>query len=306
VTRLSARVGRELMRLAGERDDVVIVETGTGALLHELRDLHPSRCIRLGGGDANAVSVAAGMAASGLRPYLITARPLDAGGWAEQLRADVARARLPVRVLALPEGLGFGAAGRQAAADITIARAIANLTLVAPADELSAVALLRCTADMPGPVLYRLGEDLEAQVYVDVPIIGRGRFLSVRPGRDATIIGTGIGVPLALGAAELLAAGGVAAAVLDAAYLKPLDEDAVVVAARTTGVILTVEEHSVVGGLGSAVAEVLAGRRLPVRLGVLGLPDEDLDSGPRRELLSRYGLTPSGVADRVRELLRVP
>jgi transketolase len=304
MTRLPVRVGRELLRLADERDDVVIVEAGEGPLLADVRDLHPGRCIALGGAEANAVSVAAGLAASGLRPYVLATRPLDACGCAGQLRADVTRAHLPVRLLTLPDAAG--AAGRQPAEDIAIARGIANLTVVSPCDERAAVALLRGTVEHPGPVLFRLGAGLgrAGGVYMDVPRIDRGRFLSVRPGRDATLIGTGAGVPLALGAAELLAGDGIAAAVLDATYLKPLDEDAILMAARTTGAILTVEEHSVVGGLGSAVAELLARRRMAVRLALHGLPDDDLEPGPRAELLERYALTPAGVADRLRELLR--
>jgi transketolase len=166
------------------------------------------------------------------------------------------------------------------------------------------VALLRSTVDHPGPVFFRVSEGGTEAVYVEQPVMERGRFVPVRPGADATVIATGLGVAASLGAAAMLEREGVRVAVLDAAYLKPLDEDAIVRAAAATGAILTVEEHSVVGGLGTAVAEVLARARMAPRFRIHGLPDEDLEVGVPAALLERYGVTASGVADQVRELLR--
>jgi transketolase len=300
-----AYVGSELLRLVEERDDVVVLSADMGAVVSELRERHPRRYVELGIAETNTVSVAAGMAACGLLPYIVSMGPFGAIKCAEQLRADVAYTHLPVRFVARLSGLamGFFGTSHHAVEDIAIARSITNLTVVAPCDERSAVALLRSTVDHPGPVFVRVSEGVDSVVYADVPTIERGRFVAVRQGTDATIVATGLGVPAALGAAELLAAEGVSVAVLDAAYLKPLDEAAILLAAETTGAILTVEEHNVVGGLGTAVAEVLARHRASVRLRIHGLPDEDLDVGVPAVLLERYGLTPAGVADRVRELL---
>jgi transketolase len=298
-------VGRELLRLVEERDDVVVLSADMGAVVTELRERHPGRYFELGIAEANAVSVAAGMAACGLVPYIVSMGPFGAIKCAEQLRADVAYTRLPVRFVARLSGLAMGFFGttHHAVEDIAIARSITNLTVVAPCDELSAVSLLRSTADHPGPVFVRVSEGVDGAVYADVPLVERGRFVTVRSGSDATIVATGLGVAAAVGAARLLQPEGVDVGVLDAAYLKPLDEAAILAAAEATGAILTVEEHNVTGGLGSAVAEVLARHRAPARIRIHGLPDEDLDVALPAVLLDRYGITPAGVAAQVRELL---
>jgi transketolase len=299
-------LGRELLRLVEERSDVVVLSADMGSVVSELRERHPRRYFELGIAETNTVSVAAGLAACGFRPYVVSMGPFGAIKCAEQLRADAAYTHLPVRFVARLSGLAMGFFGttHHAVEDIAIARSITNLTVVAPSDERSAVALLRATVDHPGPVFYRVSEGAGAPVYVDSPVIERGRFVPVRPGPDATVIATGVGVAAALAAAALLEGEGVRVAVLDAAYLKPLDEDAIVRAASDTGAILTVEEHCVTGGLGTAVAEVLARGRLAPRFRIHGLPDEDLEVALPAVLLERYGLTPAGVADQVRELLR--
>jgi transketolase len=231
--------------------------------------------------------------------------PFGAIKCAEQLRADVTYTRLPVRFVARLSGLamGFFGTSHHAVEDIAIARSLTNLTVVAPCDERSTAALLRSTIDHDGPVFYRVSEGVEHEVYGEEPVIERGRFVTVRGGTDATVIATGVGVGAALGAARLLELEDISVEVLDAAYLKPLDEEEILRAAGTTGAILTVEEHSVVGGLGAAVAEVLGRYGAPARLRVHGLPDEDLDVALPAVLLERYRLTPAGVADEVRELL---
>lgn len=298
-------VGDELLRLVEERDDVVVLSADMGAVLTDLRARHPDRYFELGIAETNTVSVAAGMAACGLVPYVVSMGPFGAIKCAEQLRTDVAYTRLPVRFVARLSGLamGFFGTSHHAIEDIAITRAITNLTVVAPSDENATRALLRSTADHPGPVFLRVSESVPSEVYAEVPDIERGRFVRVRAGSDASVIATGIGVGAALGAARLLAAEGVEIEVLDAAYLKPLDEAAVLRSAEATGAILTVEEHNVVGGLGAAVAEVLGRHGAPARVRLHGLPDEDLDVATPAVLIERYGLTPAGVADQVRRLL---
>lgn len=303
--RRSAVVSRELLRLVEERDDVVVLSADMGNAVVDLRERHPDRYFEFGIAETNTVSVAAGMASCGLIPYVVSMGPFGAIKCAEQLRADVASTRLPVRFVARLSGLamGFFGASHHAVEDLAIARSITNLTVAAPSDENAAAALLRSTVEHDGPVFFRVSEGGDAQVYADVPVIERGRFVRVRDGSDATVIATGVGVGAALGAARLLEPEGVSLAVLDAAYLKPLDEEAILQAAEATGAILTVEEHNVVGGLGTAVAEVLGRRRVAVDLRVHGLPDDDLDVATPAALLERYGLTPQGVAGQVRALL---
>jgi transketolase len=303
--RRSNVVGEELLRMVEERDDVVVLSADMGAALADLRQRHPGRYFELGIAETNTVSVAAGMAACGLVPYIISMGPFGAIKCAEQLRTDAAYTLLPVRFVARLSGLamGFFGTSHHAVEDIAIARSITNLTVVAPCDDNSTLALLRSTVDHPGPVFFRISEGVEAPIYHEVPAIERGRFVTVRPGTDVTVIATGLGVGAGLGAARLLESQGISVAVLDAAYLKPLDEAAILRAAEQSGAILTVEEHSVVGGLGAAVAEVLGRHRAPARLGLHGLPDEDLDVATPPVLIERYGLTPQAVADAVRRLL---
>jgi transketolase len=306
--RRSTAVGDELLRLVEERDDIVVLSADMGAALAELRQRHPSRYFELGIAETNTVSVAAGMAACGLIPYIVSMGPFGAIKCAEQLRTDAAYTLLPVRFVARLSGLamGFFGTSHHAVEDIAIARSLTNLTVVAPCDDSSARALIRSTVDHPGPVFFRVSEGVDTPVYDDLPEIGRGRIVTVRPGTDVTLVGTGLGVGVALGAARLLAAEGVSAEVLDAAYLKPFDEAAILRSAERTGAIVTVEEHSVVGGLGAAVAEVLGRHRAPARLHLHGLPDADLDVATPPVLIERYGLTAPAVADAVRRLLAAP
>lgn len=303
-SRRSAALGLELLRLVEERDDVVVLSADMGAVVADLRDRHPNRYFELGIAETNTVSVAAGMAACGLIPYIVSMGPFGAIKCAEQLRADVAFTHLPVRFVARLSGLAMGFFGttHHAVEDIAIVRSITNLAVAAPSDERAMLALLRSTVDHEGPVFFRISE-AGADVYPEVPMIEWGRFVPLRPGTDATVIATGIGVGAALGAARLLEAEGVSVGVLDAAYLKPLDEAAILRAAETTGGILTVEEHNVVGGLGTAVAEILGRHRSPAHLRIHGLPDEDLDVAAPAVLVERYGLTAPAVADQVRQLL---
>lgn len=296
-------IGRAMADLADRHADVVVISADLGSALTDLRERHPERYIELGIAETNTISVAAGMAASGFRPYVLAFAPFGMIKCAEQIRTDLAATMLPVTLVTRLSGLAMGYFGtsHHAVEDLAIARAITNLTVMTPADNAAALALLEQSHAEPGPVLLRISEATRA-VYPETPTLDRGKFARVRAGRDLTIIGTGVGVGCALGAARALEKQGISAAVLDAAYLKPLDEDAVLEAARETGAVLTVEEHNVIGGLGSAVAEVLGRHGVTTRLGVVALPDEDLEVGVPADLLAHYGITTEGVT---REALRL-
>jgi transketolase len=297
-------VGFEIARLADEHADVVALSADMSAVLADLRSRHPDRYVEFGIAETNTVSAAAGMAACGLRPYVLSMAPFGAIKCAEQLRTDVAYTRLPVRFVARLSGLamGFFGTSHHAVEDVAIARSITNLTVVAAADSNATAGLLRSTFDAPGPVYYRISEHTQP-VYSAPPVFAPGRWVRVREGTDATIIGHGIGVGLAVAAAQNLAVDGIQAAVLDAAYLKPYDRDAIAEAAEVTGALVTVEEHNEVGGLGALVAEELGRRRLGCALSTLALPDEDLAVGVPADLHRHYRLTPDEVAVRVRALL---
>jgi transketolase len=295
----------ELIRLIEENPDVVVLSADMGGAIPELRERHPGRYLEFGIAETNTVSVAAGLAAGGLVPYVLSMAPFGAIKCAEQIRTDLAYTRLPVRIVARLSGLAMGFFGpsHHAVEDIAITRSIAGLTVVAPSDTASTTALLRSTAEHPGPVYMRVSAGIQREVHPQVPDIPYGRFVTARDGSDVTVIATGTGVAAAVGAAEVLADEGISACVLDAAYLKPLDEEAILAAAERTGAIVTVEEHNVVGGLGSAVAEVLGRHGASGKILLHGLPDEELEVGTPAALLERYGITPAGVAGTVRRLL---
>lgn len=296
-------IGWELGRLADMDPRLVTLSADLGRTVSDLRARYPDRYVELGIAETNAVSVAAGMAAAGMRPYILAMGPFGAIKCAEQIRMDLAFTNLPVRFIARLTGLAMGFFGpsHQAVEDIAITRAITNLTVVSPADNQAIIGMLRSTYDEEGPVYYRINEK-SSPVYSAPPIYERGRWIQLREGGDVTLIATGSGVGIAVGAAEQLAADGVSASVLDACYLKPIDEDAIVRAAKA-GPVLTIEEHNIVGGLGSAVCEVIARSGIATPIDLLALPDSEMAAGVPALLLERYGLTPANAAARAKQLL---
>lgn len=306
-SRYGGAVGQELLAM-GESDPAIVVvaaDLGVSSITGAFVTKYPHRFVEAGIAETNAMSIAAGLAASGMKPYVLQMGAFGALKCAEQIRTDMAYTQMPVRILSAWSGLamGFFGTSHHALEDIAITRAIPGLTVVSPCDDQAARALLRSTADLPGPVFMRLTEGNVHPVYSQQPAITHGQFNAVRNGGDGTIIATGLGVQIAVGAAALLAADGIDIRVLDALYLKPLDEASIVAAARETGAVLTVEEHGVIGGLGSAVAEVIARNGIGTRLQIHGLPDAQLAVGKPQQLFEHYGLTAAAVADRMRTLI---
>lgn len=296
--------GYAIAQLGDEDSRIVTLTADLSTVLADFRDRHPERYVELGIAETNSVSVAAGLAACGYRPYIFSMAPFGVIKCAEQLRTDVAYNHLPVRLVGRLTGLamGFFGTSHHAVEDVAIARSITNMTVISPADSLATVSLLRSTVDEPGPVYLRIAEDA-ASVYAEAPHFEAGRWNLVRSGGDISLVGHGMGVGLALRAAEELEAAGVSAEVYDAAYLKPYDEDAIAAAAGATGAILTVEDHSTVGGVGSIVAEVAGRRGLRCRLAQVSLPDADLEVGVPAALYEYYGLTVAGVVRAANALL---
>jgi transketolase len=213
---------------------------------------------------------------------------------------------LPVRLVGRLSGLAMGYFGTShyAVEDIAIARTMNNTVVLSPADAASCVALMMSTADLQVPVYIRIAEGV-GKVYDEAPEYEFGKWPRLRSGGDVTLIGHGMGTGLAAAAAEaLFEHDSIEADVFDAAYLRPFDEAALLASAQKTGRVLTVEDHSVVGGLGTIVAETVARAGLSVRLDQVALPDKDLEVGVPAELYEYYGLTPANVASRARNLVR--
>ncbi|MDA1071378.1 MAG: transketolase [Proteobacteria bacterium] len=306
-SRLPAFVlGEELGDMA-DRDPRVIVMTADLASANrttEFRDRHPERFFDFGIAEKNMITTAAGMASAGLVPYAATFAAFCAILCAEQIRTDCAYTDLPVRVLGHHSGMsmGFYGTSHHALEDLAMMRTIAGLTVVCTTDANHLRAVLRASLDHPGAMYIRMGRGRDPEVYGAVPEIAFGRAIRLREGADLTIIATGAQVRAALDAAESLAGQGIQARVVDMFTIKPLDEAEIRAAAAETGAILTVEEHNIIGGLGSAVAEVLVEcERLPFRRH--GMPDEYALIGPPAGLYAHYRLDAPGVTAVALELL---
>ena len=297
----------ELEELAETRDDIVVLTADLASSngLDSFAARYPDRFVNTGIAEQNMMSLAAGLASTGFIPFVSTFASFASLLCAEQMRTDLAYAGMKVRILAHHAGIsmGFYGTSHHAVEDIAVTRAIGKLTVVSAADGNAIRALIRQTLDVEGPVYLRLGRGAEKPVYDDIPVFQPGKLMQLRDGRDASIIATGIGVRSALDAADVLAGEGISVRVYDAAWLKPFDAEGVLAAARETGAILTVEEHNPHGGLGGAVAEVLAEAGAATRFRRHALPDDYVLVAPPTHLYRHYGLTGEGIAARIRELL---
>ena len=299
--------GKALVQL-GEGDDRVVAVTAdvpVSTRLAEFRSRWPERTFNFGIAEQNMMGAAAGLARAGKIPFVSCYAIFAALRAAEQVRTDIAYPNLPVRICVSHSGISLGQAGptHHSLEDIAVLRSMANMTVIVPADSLSAALAVRATADLSGPAYVRLSRAVEPTVYeaLDDFVIGRAR--TVREGSDLTIIACGAAVGNALQAAQILASAGIEAGVVDMATVKPLDKEAVLAAIETTGAILTVEEHNIVGGLGSAVAEVIAESNRSVRFRRVGIPDTYTLAASYPELQRHYSLDGEGIAGRARALL---
>jgi transketolase len=266
---------------------------------------HPDRFFQFGISEQNMVTAAAGMATCGLRPYVATFASFLALLCAEQIRTDVAYTNLPVRLIGHHSGitLGFYGTSHHATEDLAIMRSLANVSVVAPADAPSLAAALRTTVDHPGPIYFRIGRGREPDVYRRGSAFILGRAITHDPGADMTIVATGSMVFPSLEAARQLRADGYSVGVLDVHTVKPLDQDAILDVAGSSRILMTVEEHSILGGLGGAVAELLMESGAGVRFHRHGIRDEYSLIGAPHPLYHHYRLDGEGIAAEAGKLL---
>lgn len=301
--------GEELADLA-DNDPRVVVLTADLASANRATDFsarHPNRFFNMGIAEKGMITSAAGLAACGYVPFAATFASFSALLCAEQIRTDCAYPRMPVRIVGHHSGMsmGFYGTSHHALEDLGVLRTFAELTVVCATDANHLRAILRASVDHPGAMYIRLGRGRDPEVYPTVPDLTFGRAIRLRDGQDLTIFATGSEVHPALEAAAILADEGINARVVDMHTVAPLDVHEVLAAARDTGAILTVEEHNVTNGLGSAVAEALFLNGAPsVRFAKHGVPDEYIPVGPPAALYAKYRLDAPGVAAVARELLR--
>ena len=265
----------------------------------------PDRFIDCGIAECNMTGIAAGLATCGKIPFISSFAMFAAGRNFEQVRNSIAYPHLNVKIGATHAGITVGEDGatHQCNEDVALMRTIPGMTVIVPSDDIEARAAVRAAIEMDGPVYLRFGR-AAVPVINDTPDykfeIGKG--VTLKEGTDVTIIASGICVDSALKAAEKLAADGVSAEVINIHTIKPLDNELVLASAKKTGKVVTVEEHSVIGGLGSAVCDLLA-EKCPTPVCKIGMNDQFGESGPAASLVAKYGLDGDGVYAKTKEFL---
>jgi transketolase len=296
----------KLRELASQDQRIVaVVNDSVGSSkLNQFGQMFPIRLVNVGIAEQNMVGVGAGLANGGLIPFVTGAAPFLTGRALEQIKADLAYSNQNVKLCGISSGMAYGELGptHHSIEDVAWLRAIANMTIIVPADPIETAQAVEVAARTYGPMFIRISR-------LPVPIIHDedyrfeiGKAALLREGRDVTLIAMGVLVTRALDAADMLAKEGVKARVLNMSTVRPLDKEAVLAAAAETGAIVTAEEHTVFGGLGSAVAEVVVANR-PVPMRILGVPGVFAPTGSASWLLEHFALTAQGIFDAALELV---
>ena len=291
----------------GDKYDIVVMDAdlSKSTKTDTFKKEFPDRFINCGIAEANMVSTAAGLASCGKTVFVSTFAMFAAGRAFEQIRNSVCYPNLNVKIGATHAGISVGEDGatHQPIEDIALMRSIPNMVVISPADAVESIAAVEAAIKHNGPVYLRFGR-------LGVPTINDeatykfeiGKGVQLKDGSDVTIIANGLMVPDALTAAQMLAEEGINARVINIHTIKPIDEDIIVKAAKETGAIVTAEEHNIIGGLGSAVAEVLA-EKCPTPMVRVGIQDKFGKSGKPAQLLKEYGLTPENIAAKAKEAI---
>jgi transketolase len=270
----------ELTELAGKDPRIVLLMGDIGNhMFDHFKELYPTRFFNCGIAEANMISVAAGLAISGFRPFVYTFSAFNIGRPFEQVRVDLAFQHLPVTIIGLGGGLTYSSLGptHYFCEDLAITRALPNMTVISPADGIETRSAIRAALQTDGPVYIRIGKKREPAIHSFPPDFCIGEGITMREGTDICILGSGTILPEVIEAADLLQREGISAKVISFHTLKPLDKRLLATAFDTHCLIVTVEEHSLIGGLGSAVAEWLSDQPPKTgRLMRIGMPDEFL------------------------------
>ena len=299
--------GQALLEIGAREPRSVVLSADTQDLLgiRPWIAKFPERFIEIGIAEQNAVGVASGLATTGLRPYVCAYAPFIAARSMEQIRNDLAYANQRVVIGAAASGISLGVAGgtHHALEDLALMRSMPNMTVIVPADVNEAYHATLATLDIDGPVYLRLGgRTPEPPVTGDEANFTLGRAGRLRPGNDVTVIACGAMVELAVRASDALKTEGINARVLNMHTIKPLDRDAILQAAAETSGIVTAEEHRFAGGLGGAVAELLAVER-PTPMRMVAMPDEFAVVGPTVALREKYGMSAGAIVAACKSLL---
>lgn len=299
--------GNALVELGKEHEDLVVLDADLAAATKTamFQKVFPERHIDCGIAECNMVGVAAGLAATGMVPFASSFAMFAAGRAFEQIRNSVGYPKLNVKIGATHAGISVGEDGatHQCNEDIALMRTIPGMVVINPSDDVEARAAVKAAYEHHGPVYLRFGR-------LAVPVINDneeykfelGKGITLKDGKDVTIIATGLPVSESLEAAEMLEKDGISVRVINIHTIKPLDEEIIEKAAKETGKLVTVEEHSVIGGLGSAVCDVVA-EKAPAKVMKIGINDVYGESGPALELIKKYCLDAESIYKKVKEFV---
>jgi len=296
-----------LLELA-HRDRNVLVLTsdsrGSGKLVPFASAL-PDQIIEVGIAEQNLVGIAAGLASAGKKVFAVSPACFLTARAFEQIKNDVAYSDRPVKLIGISAGVSYGALGstHHSLHDFAALRAVNNLDILAPADNFETREAIRAAYHHPRPIYIRFGKQPMPHVHTPDTRFEVGRAITLRSGTDVTFIATGETVPRAVQACDVLAERGISAGAISMHTIKPLDEEALLIAAQTSRALITVEEHSVYGGLGEACAAALMQRGVFKPLRIVGIPDEYTVTGSQAEIFAHYGITPEGLAIAAQKLL---
>lgn len=298
--------GKALVELGEEYEDVVVLDADLALATKTclFRNQYPNRHIDCGIAEANMISVAAGMATTGVVPFASSFAMFAAGRAFEQIRNSVGYPHLNVKIAATHAGISVGEDGatHQCNEDIALMRTIPGMVVINPSDDVEARAAVKAAYEYKGPVYLRFGRLAVPVIHDENYKFEMGKAEVLQKGRDVTIMATGLCVSQALDAAKQLEADGISVEVINVHTIKPLDEETLIASAKKIGRVVTVEEHSVIGGLGSAVSDLMA-KTLYAKVMKIGIQDTYGESGPALELIKKYGLDVDSIYTKVKEFL---
>lgn len=301
--------GDTLLELGRQNRNILVVTSdsrGSGKLVPFGQAL-PDQMVEVGIAEQNLVGISAGLASTGKKVFAVSPACFLTTRGLEQIKNDVAYSDHPVKVIGISAGVSYGALGstHHSLHDYAALRAINNIDIVAPADNFETREVIKAAVNHPRPIYIRFGKKPMYQLYRPNTKFEIGKAIILTSGSEVTFVATGEPVAQALTAAQILADEGISCQVISMHTIKPLDQDTLLQAARDTKVMITVEEHSVFGGLGSACAEILVQKSVCTPFKIVGIPDEHTVTGSQSEIYEHYGISPQGLANTARHLLRL-
>lgn len=301
-------MGETLVKIGKVDRDIIVLTSdarSSSSITNFVKEL-PEQFVEVGIAEQNLVSIAAGLAASGKKPFIISPACFLSSRSLEQIKLDVAYSKTNVKMIGISGGLSYGALGmsHHSLQDISVMRAIPGITIILPADRYETQNMVEALVNYKGPVYSRIGREPVPDIYESKKYGFKiGKAVKLKNGSDITIITTGETAKIAVDSASELQEIGVSCRVLNMHTIKPLDKDAIIKAAEETGHIITIEEHSIYGGLGAAVAEVIV-QNNPVHMKIIGIPDEPAIAGTSAQIYDYYGLSVSNITKIAKKLLK--